>query len=541
MIGADAVVRAIKKLGTDHVFGIISIHNMPIFDAINRDGKIRIINCRHEMAATHAADGYARATGKIGVAIASTGPGTTNTVTGLYEAHYASSPVLLITGQAETSFYGKAQGYVHEAEQQLPMLETVTRRTESISAADEIEAAILEVAAEISNGRPSSGAIEIPIDLQYAKVTPSDQELRVIETELPAIDAAIELIEATQRRIIIAGGGVISSDAVNDLVTLAENLGAPLFTTHNGRGAIPEDHPLCVGNLYQAKSMHSAMIQADLTIAIGTRFQVGVGGSGAKLRPAGKLLHIDIDADMINRVHPADLSLIGDARSLLQAITHAKNYETGDSGFTTQVLDAADGLKQHLRSRLGPDYEGIMTTIRQSLPRDGQIVRDTTVPAYNFANQLLQIYAPRTFMGPTSAAIGPGLPLAIGAAAGTGKKTLVIHGDGGFMLHATELATATQYQLPLIVCVFNDSGYGVLRGLQSQEFNGRYGDTDLGFIDFVALAQSMGMKGATITSLVEFNEAFAQAMNHEGPYLINIDMRELTPMRGSILPKEQSS
>ena len=144
-------------------------------------------------------------------------------------------------------------------------------------------------------------------------------------------------------------------------------------------------------------------------------------------------------------------------------------------------------------------------------------------------------------MGPTSSAIGPGLPLAIGAAAGTGKKTLVIHGDGGFMLHATELATATQYQLPLIVCVFNDSGYGVLRGLQSQEFDGRYGDTDLGFIDFVALAQSMGMKGATITSLVEFNEAFAQAMNQEGPYLINIDMRELTPMRGSILPKEQSS
>ena len=172
MIGADAVVRAIKNLGTDHVFGIISIHNMPIFDAINRDGSIKIVDCRHEAAATHAVDGYARATGKIGIAIASTGPGTTNAVTGLYEAQYASSPVLLITGQAETAFYGKAQGYVHEAEQQIPMLKTVTRQAVSISKAQDIETTILDVGAKISQGRPSSGAVEIPIDLQYATVAP---------------------------------------------------------------------------------------------------------------------------------------------------------------------------------------------------------------------------------------------------------------------------------------------------------------------------------------------------------------------------------
>ncbi|MBT4162585.1 MAG: hypothetical protein HOC70_10825 [Gammaproteobacteria bacterium] len=540
MIGADAVVRAIHKLGTDHIFGIVSIHNMPIFDAINRDGTIKIIDCRHEVAATHAADGYARATGKIGIVIASTGPGTTNTVTGLYEAQYASSPVLLITGQAETRFYGKGQGYVHEAEDQLPMLRTVTRRAESIRSAEQIESTILMVAADIAYGRPSSGAVEIPIDLQYQDVQTA--ETRLDTPALPApqsVDDAVDLIAGSRKRVIIAGGGTIRSNASGELVRLAEKLGAPVFTTHNGRGVIPEDHPLCLGNLYQARKLHAAIIDAELTIAIGTRFQVGVSGSGALLQPPGKLLHIDIDPSVVDLVHRSDASVIGDARSVLQSIDSAMNFESGDEDFAGRVQEANQGLRQTLRNRLGPDYEGIMNTIRDQLPRDGLIVRDTTVPAYNFANHLLPVYEPRTFIGPTSAAIGPGLPLAIGAATATGRKTVVIHGDGGFMLHATELATAAQYQLPLVVCVFNDGGYGVLRGLQSAQFDGRIGDTDLGFVDFAAFAESMGVRGETATSLKEFQDAFISAMAASGPCLINIDMRKLEPMKGSILPVEE--
>lgn len=538
MIGADAVVRAIHKIGTDHVFGIVSIHNMPIFDAINRDGNITIIDCRHEMAATHAADGYARATGKTGVIIASTGPGTTNTVTGLYEAQYASSPVLLITGQAETAFYGKAQGYVHEAEEQLPMLRTVTRRSESVRSGDQIESTILMVASDINSGRPSSGAVEIPIDLQYQSVEPSDAVYSpAMRTANPDVEQAASLIADSSRRVIIAGGGVIRGNAAADLTRLAERLGAPVFTTHNGRGSIPEDHPLCIGNLYAARRLHAAIANADLTIAIGTRFQVGVGGSANHLSPPGKLLHIDIDPGIVNRVHRADLSVTGDAGTILQHIESAMNFEPGDPAFTEHVQSEAQGLREILTGRIGPDYEGIMKTIREALPRDNLIVRDTTVPAYNFANQLLPVFEPRTFIGPASAAIGPGLPLAVGAAAGTRKKTVVIHGDGGFMLHATELATAAQYQLPLIVCVFNDGGYGVLRSLQTNAFEGRYGDTDLGYVDFAAFAASMGVDGETIGSLESFQQAFKKGMSSAGPYLINIDMRKLEPMQGSILPE----
>ena len=538
MNGADAVVRALKTLGTTHVFGIVSIHNMPIFDAITRDGTIAIIDCRHEMAATHAADGYARTTGKIGIAIASTGPGTTNTVTGLYEAQYASSPVLLITGQAETGFYGKGQGYVHEAENQLPMLRTITRRSESIQSADDIESTIVSVAIDIASGRPSSGAVEIPIDLQYADTSAADTSFSLKDSPSPDTSAAIELINASSKRIIIAGGGVVSGDAAAQLTSLAEKLNAPVFTTHNGRGSIPEDHTLSVGNIYQARSMHTAIEEADLTIAVGTRFQVGVGGGASALKPAGRLLHIDADERVINLVHSADVSVVGDADDILGKIVDASNFELGDETFNAGVLEAAAGLKGHLRRRIGPDYESIMETIRAALPRDGQIVRDTTVPAYNFANQLLEVYEPRTFTGPTSAAIGPGLPLSIGVAAGSGKKTVVIHGDGGFMLHATELATAAQYQLPLVVCVFNDGGYGVLRGLQSTAFDGRYSDTDLGFVDFAAFGKSMGVLGETVTSAGGFKQAFEKAMSAPGPYLINIDMRKLEPMQGSMLPAD---
>lgn len=538
MIGADAVVRALKRLEVTHVFGIVSIHNMPIFDAINRDGSIKIIDCRHEMAATHAADGYARATGRLGVAIASTGPGTSNTVTGLYEAHYASSPVLLVTGQAETAFYGKGQGYVHEAESQLAMLRTVTRRAETLRQASAIEGALLAVASDLMSGRRGPGAVEIPIDLQYAPASPA-KAAAYASHEAPItgdVDAVAALIAGSRRRLIVAGGGVVAAGASGLLARLAERLQAPVFTTANGRGALPEDHSLCIGNLYASRHLQQALSDADLTLAIGTRFQVGVGGTGAALTPPGKLVHLDIDASVINRVHRAHAFLLGDAAALIKALDKAMNAEPSEPAFVSRAQKETKQLRAALRERLGPDYAGIMDALRDGLPKDGILVRDTTVPAYNFANQLLPVFAPRTFMGPNSAAIGPGLPMAVGACAATGKQTLVIHGDGGFMLHGTELATVAQYRLPMVVCVFNDGGYGVLRGLQASAFDGRINETDLGFPNFAAFAESLGVPGRRVASLADFKKHYKAAIASKSPALLDIDMRQLKPMKNSLLP-----
>ena len=542
--GADIVAAGLAAWGVKHVFGIVSIHNMPILDAINRLGATRIIDVRHEQAGTHAADGYARATGDMGVMIASTGPGTTNTVTGLYEAKYASSRVLVITGQAGTDFYGKGLSYVHEAENQLPMLRTVARRVESPGHIDQLASSLAAVVQDMHSGRPAPGAIEIPIDLQYAQGAefswPALTEISYAPSAA-ALDQALTSVQLARRRVIIAGGGVIAAGASAALTQLAERLDAPVLTTVDGRGSIPEDHPLAIGNYYQSAGIYQAIADADLTIAIGTKFAVGVDGQGAKFKPPGELLQIDIDPTMIGRTHRADVSMVADARLAIEAIAGGINDASGnDAQFNEVVLEARDGVRQAMRKRLGPDYSRMMDTMREGLPRDGLWCRDSTIAAYNFGNQLFPIYEPRTSINPSSGAIGPGLPFAIGAAIATEKRTLLIHGDGGFMFHATELATAAQYQVPLVVCVFNDSGYGVLRWLQDTRF-GRINETDLGKMDFSKMAESMGVPGIRVASVEEFEAAFSEAMAATGPCLIDIDMEHFAPMEISIMPKKKAS
>ena len=540
-IGADVVAEALRALGVRHAFAIVSIHNMPMLDAINRLGFTKLIDVRHEQAGTHAADGYARATGELGVMIASTGPGTTNTVTGLYEAAYASSRVLVITGQAETRYYGRGLGYVHEADKQVAMLRSVASIVESPRDARDIAPSLALVVAEMSRGRGAPGAIEVPIDLQYADVGDSTflaPSRKAIGPDPTAIAAAVDALRNARRRVIIAGGGVIASGAGAALEALARRLGAPVVTTVNGRGAISEREPYVIGNLYQSRAMAAGLESADVTLAVGTRFQVGVDAANHRLKPPGRLVHVDIDPGVIGRAHPASVAVVGDAREALEAIDNALgDVSPNDAQFNAAVLETRDGIRSSLRARIGKDYAAIMDRMRADLPDDGVVVRDTTVPAYNFGNQLLPILGPRTSMTPTSGAIGPGLPMAIGAAIGSGKRTIVIHGDGGFMFHATELATAAQYRVPVVVCVFNDRGYGVLRGLQANRFEGRINETDLGAVDFVALGKSMGVPGKVARSAADFDAAYREALATDGPYLIELDMLSLEPMKGSIAPR----
>jgi len=538
--GADLIAEALAQLGVEHVFGIVSIHNMPIMDAINRLGKTQIIDVRHEQGGTHAADGYARASGKMGVMIASTGPGTSNTVTGLYEAQYGSSRVLVITGQAETAFYGKGRGYVHEAENQVPMLAAVCRRVESPRHVSQLGAAFAAVVNDMFTGRGAPGALEIPIDLQYAQTQPMDFALPQPQflADEAAVERALELIKGSSRRIIVAGGGVIAAGATQELQALARQLDCPVLTTVDGRGVIPEDDDLCVGNYYNSAGIYNAIQGADLTIAIGTKFAVGVDGQFQAQTPPGKMLQIDIDGNMIGRTHTAHLGMQADAKAALGAINLSLGeLPANDGQFNETIWEARDGVRGAMRARLGEDWPQVMDCIRAALPRDGVFVRDQTISAYNWGNQQFPIYEPRTSLNPTSGAIGPGFPMSIGAAIASARKTVVIHGDGGFMFHATELATAAQYQVPLIVCVFNDSGYGVLRWLQSNRF-GRINETDLGKVAFAQMAQSLGVPSQRVQSVAEFEAAMELAVQTSGPYLIDVDMEHFAPMEISVMPKK---
>ena len=544
MTGGEAVYESLKAMGVDHVFGIVSVHNIPIYDAIHRGGGIKAIGVRHEQGAVHAADGYARATGKLGVAITSTGPGVTNGMTGLFEAGFASSRVMMITGQVDSVYYGKGKGFLHEAENQLPMLRTMTGRTESVKRAEEIGEAMFRVASDINTGRPRPGAIEIPVDFQYARTNIDIPHVESWPRTAPnrdAVSKAAEAINSASKVVIWAGGGVLTAGAEGELKQLAERLNAPVFTSTNGRGVIPEDHELCMGPLTNMPAFGEIFDGADVVVAVGTRFQGGATRNWTM--PIGaKLIHIDADAGVIGRNYAADVPVIGDARLALSAIIKdldgtkdpaaASKRQVENAAFIARAQELRNAARAQIRREIGPDYEAIMDSMRELLPRDGMVVRDATVPAYLWGNRLMPVLSPRTSIHPTSAAIGPALPLAIGAAIGSGKKAAVIQGDGGFMLNIAELATAVQYNVPVVTCVFNDGGYGVLRSIEGRTFEGRQFGVDLATPDFAKVAEGMGMRSERADSAASFREAFARGVAHDGPYLIDIDMTKLTPMAG---------
>lgn len=540
MTGGEAVYEALVALGVEYVFGIVSVHNIPIYDAILRGGKITPISVRHEQGAVHAADGYARVTGKLGVAITSTGPGATNSMTGLFEAGFASSRVLMITGQIESAYYGKGKGFLHEAENQLAMLRTITGRTESIRRPEDIGETVFRVAGEVMTGRPRPAAIEIPVDFQYARMDadiPSVEGWPRIVPSREALDRASALLRDARTPVIWSGGGVLTADAGDTLVKLAEALHAPVFTSANGRGAIPEDHPLAMGPLPQQPQFAEVIEGADAILAVGTRFQGGATRNWTVKIP-GKLIHLDADAGVIGRNYPPEVAIVGDAGLGLAGLLGAVGSRTGGDGvFVSRAQEIRDALREEIRKQIGPDQAAIMDSMRELLPRDGCIVRDATVPAYLWGNRLIPILALRTSLQSTSAAIGPGLPLAIGAAIGSGKKIALIQGDGGFMLNIGELATAVQHNVPVVVCVFNDRGYGVLRTIQSNTFDGRQTGVDLATPDFAMVARGMGMKAESVASAGEFRDAFGRAVAADGPVLIDIDMTKLVPMAGLGTPR----
>lgn len=541
MTGGEAACVALRSLGVRHVFGIVSVHNLPIYDAIRRREGIRVFEVRHEAAGVHAADAYARVTGKLGVVVTSTGPGAANAVPGLYEAAFASSPVLMLTGQVETAHYGKGKGVLHEAEGQLAMLRSVTRRAESPRYADEIAPAILAVARDVQTGRPQPGAVEIPIDLQYAETAasvPDPVPPVAIEPAPEAIEAAAARLALARRVVIFSGGGVIRGAAWGELVALAEELGAPVFTTVNGRGAIPEDHPLGMGPIAHLREMRDVVAEADVLLAVGTRFQGGGGGvtPGWRLRLPETLIHLDVDPRVLGLNYAPDVAILSDAGRGLAALRDALGATAPDTAFATRAREVRDRVRATMRAQIGADHAAIMDALRVALPRDANLVRDSTVPAYLWGDRLLPVLVPRTSLHPSGAAIGPGLPFAIGAALASGRKTVVIQGDGGFMLHIGELATAAQLGVPIVVCLFNDRGYGVLRRIQQSRFEGATIGVDLSTPDFAAVARAMGVRAETVKGVEAFRDALARAVDASGPVLLDIDLASLAPMPGFAVP-----
>ena len=531
MTGGQAVAETLALLGVSKVFGIVSVHNLPIYDAISLHPDIQVINVRHEQAAAHAADAYSRVTGGLGVILTSTGPGALNAVAGIYEAAFVSSKLLMVTGQIESRFRGKGKGFLHEYEKQPELLSNLCRTVSSVRYAEDISRDLAAVADDIQRGRPQPGAIEIPIDLQYQSADIDLFASRTISRLVPdkaLLNQALALLENAQRPLIWAGGGVNISGASGELTDLAERMGAPVVTTIEGRGAISEAHDLSLGFRTDRRSAAEIFEEADVVLAIGTRFQ-NYATRVWTLQMPENLIHIDVDPGVIGRNYPAAVPIVADAKMALQELLQGLGKTAVDEQFLERCRKIKEADEEAIKEEIGPDHSEIVSVIRRLLPEECPVVRDSTVPNYTWGNRLLKILRSRTSIRPAAVAIGPGLPLAMGAAIGSMSHALLVQGDGGLQLSIGELSACAEHQIPVIALVFNDSGYNVLRIIQENVLGHKHG-TELSKINFVTVAQGMGVEAERVEGIEQFEPALARALARSGPSVIEIDMDFLSPI-----------
>lgn len=518
MTGGRAVVEALDAWGVDVVFGIPGVHTLALYDALYDHPRIRHVTTRHEQGAGFMADGYARASGRVGVALTTTGPAAVNALTPIGEAHAESSPVLLICSGPTDDTNGADAGVLHDMRDQFGTLFSVTGQGQRVSCVEEIPGALAKGFEAMKYGRPRPYVLEVPLD-----VFKKEADVEIVEPahrppqmpEADALDAAAALIQSGNKPMLIAGGG--TQNASVEVIALAEKLGVPVAVTANGQGAIPADHPLLV----REKAMAKCLNEADVVIAVGTRlgFRFGQMWQG---KPE-KLIHLDIDPSVIGRSFKPDVALVGDAGAGLKALSERLGETTA-----AWDLDGGESSTDRALDIPGPFTE-LLGILRATLDRDAVVVNDMTMISYQ-ARRTFPIYQPRTFLAPTVyGTLGFSMPAAVGAKIACPDKQVVsLCGDGGFMYTATDLATAVQQgiSLPIILC--NDNTYSAIKRAQDREHGGRHIAVELANPDFVMFAKSFGMEAARVTNGREFGNALEEALQANCPTLIEVDVPKYT-------------
>lgn len=556
--GGDVLVEVMRAHGVEVAFGVVSIHNLPLVEAVDRD--LRFVPVRHEAAAVNAADGYARATGKFGVAITSTGTGAGNAAGSMLEALSAGSRVLHVTGQIESEFLGSGRGVIHEVPRQLQMLAAVSRFARTVERAEESREVLEAAVADLSTLPTAPASVEWPIDFQYL-ADPADQTVTgpaepsaAPTLAQPDLDAAVALLRHARRPLVWAGGG--ARTVGEPLRQLIELLGAGLLTSNAGRGSVREDHPLVLGNYASNPGLDDLVAEADLLLSIGTHFRSNETRSYHLQLPTPHV-GIDVDPAAIGRVYPADAALVGDAAAVVPQLLTAlrarpdtrmsqegttersagagRGVRSSDDGWTERVTAAREAVRRQQSADIGA-YDDICTAIHEVLPEGSIIARDVTIPSSSWGNRLLPILDSRSNIFPLGGGIGQGLAMGIGAAVGRSDvPTLVIAGDGGLAVHLGELATLAGEAPWCTLVIFNDGGYGVLRNLQEAHSGERHG-VDLFTPDFGDLASSLALPYALARDAAEFRSALEKSVELHAPMVIEVDVTALSPAPKPFVP-----
>ena len=551
MKGAEAIIKALEAEGVKIIFGYPGGAMLPFYDALYDSDLIHILT-RHEQAAAHAADGFARASGEAGVCVSTSGPGATNLVTGIATAYADSSPVIALTGQVPTKLIGNDAFQEIDA---LGLFMPITKHNFQIKKPEEIPETFRAAFEIATTGRPGPVHIDIPKDVQEGEIDIEKHPIPA-KVDLPGykpktvghplqIKKAAKLIAEAEKPVILAGGGVIISGASEELLRLAELVKIPVCTTLMGKGCFPEDHPLALGmvGMHGTKAANYAVTECDVLIAIGCRFSDRVTGDIRYFAPEAKIIHIDIDPAEIGKNVRADIPIVGDAKNVLRdllAAIIALEIKNKDSWLervyelkkiSTPMMDFDD--KPIKPQRFVKDLMEVLNEI-------DPLLKNTIITTDVGQNQMWMAHffktkMPRSFLASGGlGTMGFGFPAAIGAKVAKPYANVIsITGDGGFLMNSQELATIREYDIPVVICIFDNRTLGMVYQWQNLYYGQRQSEVHLGESpDFVKLAESYGVKADRITSPDEIKEKLKEAILSNEPYLLDIviDPAEALPM-----------
>lgn len=522
--GGDALVAALRLLGVDVAFGLPGVHNLAAWEALSRS-EIRLVGVRHEQTAAYAADGYARATGRLGVALTTTGPGAANTLAAVGEAWASRSPILVVATDIATTLRraGVYRGVLHETQGQQRLFEPVTKATFVVERGEQLAAYVLDAGRLALRAPQRPVYLQIPTDLLALAV---DGPERVAQPDPSVTDpvgplgAAAALLAAAERPLLWVGGGAIRAGM--QVAAVADALAAPIITTFQARGLLGADHPLAVGLPPHLPACGELWDQADVVLAVGSDFD-GMMTQNWAQPPPSALVTVNIDAADAAKAYPPTLSLVGDAAAVLAAL------DVPDRGERARATIADDLRRRRtlVRDQVAgeqPAAAEFLDQLAQVLPEQAVVVADMCIPGYWYA-ALGRVGGPRRLAYPVGwGTLGFAFPASLGAAAAaaiTGLGPVVcLCGDGGFLFAAGELATLAQERLPLTVVIVDDGGYGMLRYDQKHAGQTLFG-VDLHTPDFAALAAAFGVRSESVNGLgAEFGAALGRHILDSAPSVL---------------------
>ncbi|MFH1286092.1 MAG: biosynthetic-type acetolactate synthase large subunit [Candidatus Micrarchaeota archaeon] len=552
MSGAKAIVECLKKEGVKDAFGYPGGAIMPFYDELQKDGEVRHILSRHEQGAAHAAEGYARASGKVGVCISTSGPGGTNLLTGIADAYSDSVPIVALSGQVATPLIG---GDAFQEADMFGLTMPITKHNFKVMNARELPEMMRSAFIISQTGRPGPVHIDIPKDVQTNEIDfeyPKNLKLRGFQPKVEGhpvqIARAMEMMLNAERPVILAGGGVISSNASQELAKLAETLMCPVTTTLMGKGAISDYHPLALGmpGMHGRKVANYALANCDVLLAIGTRFSDRVTGNVNEFVKGAKVIHVDVDSAEIGKNVGVELPIVGNAKNVLTEMLMRLNEEKKKA----KENEWRKRMKE-LREACECEAGGSETPIKcaRVMKELNKIASENTIFTTEvgqnqmWAAHFLKIRGARQFISSGGlGTMGFGLPAAIGAKCAKPESPVMdIAGDGSLLMVCQEFTTSVEFDLPVSVCLMNNGWLGMVKQWQKLFFDKRYSATNLGKMpDFVKLVQAFGGDGVKVERASELSEALGKSFKSRVPYVVDIhvdpedDILPMVPPGGRI-------